>query len=259
MQINSAKKRSKFPFFFTLFLVFVSGGAGLYYTTDMRTKAEIASSEASKLQHYAKIVEINNEKFTIPSMDWFKNDAMWQLASKDSTLPIDFIPKLTAITTSKASDVGDISVQIAKPFASFVAAAARDGHELTVASAYRSAEAQQKLYDLYMTTRGQEFTVTHVAKPGTSEHQTGMAVDISTLTNGCLKDSDTCTLQPQDIAWVTENAPRFGFIQRYPIGKQSITGITGEEWHYRYVGVALAQFLTKHNLTLDEFVLQVTR
>ncbi|OYW42367.1 hypothetical protein B7Z28_01580 [Candidatus Saccharibacteria bacterium 32-45-3] len=125
-----------------------------------------------------------------------------------------------------------------------------------IASAYRSSADQKELYDLYMTTRGQAFTQQHVAEPGSSEHQTGMSIDVSTLTNTCLSDSDTCTLQPQDILWVEENAPRYGFIQRYPSGKQSITGINGEQWHYRYVGVALAQFLTKHKLTLDEFVEQ---
>lgn len=85
---------------------------------------------------------------------------------------------------------------------------------------------------------------------GCSEHETGLAVDIVATDNQRLDDTQEQT--PETI-WLHENCWRFGFILRYPAGKEDVTGIDYESWHYRYVGIEAARYLTEQQLTLDEF------
>ena len=84
-----------------------------------------------------------------------------------------------------------------------------------------------------------------------------MSVDLASASGQCEADSDDCALTQAAISWLSENAPRFGFIQRYPEGKQPITGVAFEPWHYRYVGVTLATAMSQSELTLDEVVEQI--
>ncbi len=204
-------------------------------------------------------VQAGDTRLTLPSYDLFKPGHLWTYVSKDRSLPGNFAPQLVDIPVphGDANSVMQVSTQIAQPLEKLFEAAKSDGVELMVSSAYRSIESQQKLYDGYMTERGQAYTISHVAKPGTSEHQSGLAIDISSASASCAANSDKCELNFVAIGWLAQNAPKFGFIQRYPMGKQSITGFSNEEWHYRYVGIPLARALSEANLTLDEFVTQV--
>ena len=85
-----------------------------------------------------------------------------------------------------------------------------------------------------------------VAKPGTSEHQLGLAVDIN--------QEGTRSTASQVYSWLEEHAWEYGFIQRYPEGKSQITGITNEPWHYRYVGNPAAEEITRQGITLEEYL-----
>ena len=95
-----------------------------------------------------------------------------------------------------------------------------------------------------------EETARWTMPPGCSEHETGLAVDIVATDNQRLDDTQEQT--PETI-WLHENCWRFGFILRYPAGKEDVTGIDYESWHYRYVGIEAARYLTEQQLTLDEF------
>lgn len=119
---------------------------------------------------------------------------------------------------------------------------------IKIISAYRSYQAQQILYDNYINKEGQKAADTYSAKPGHSEHQTGLAVDIY---NGIM--NYTNFNYTDEYKWISNNAHQYGFIIRYPKDKEHITGYKYEPWHLRYVGKELATYLYHHHLTLDEY------
>lgn len=201
--------------------------------------------------------EIGDATVSVPSWSLFHNGQIWSLVSSSHQLKLTFTPKLTETIVTHAPDATKISTQIHGPLTSMISQAKTEGVNLMLSSAYRSALDQQVLYSALLTLHGREYVQQYVAAPGASEHQTGLAVDIATLTHGCEIDANACSLDANGIAWLRAHAAEYGFIERYPSGKQSITGVAGEHWHYRYVGVPLAKALTSVNMTLDEFVEQV--
>ena len=136
--------------------------------------------------------------------------------------------------------------------------ARRVGMELVVCSAYRTLEQQQWLYDARVERAAAEGfpepsveAGRWVAKPNTSEHQTGLALDITAAQYRCLTEDQAQTPEQR---WLMDNAWRYGFILRYPQDKCAITGIGYEPWHYRYVGKAAAQEMTRLGLCLEEYL-----
>lgn len=120
-------------------------------------------------------------------------------------------------------------------------------------SGWRSKAEQQAIWDSSLRTDGRSFTEKYVALPGCSEHQTGLAIDLA------LNREPIDFIRPHfpysGICQIfRETAVRYGFIERYPAGKESITGIAHEPWHFRYVGAPHAQIMAVLNLTLEEYV-----
>lgn len=113
-------------------------------------------------------------------------------------------------------------------------------------SAYRSFSVQNTLYNNYKRRDGEEKADTYSARPGFSEHQTGLAIDVRSST---LNDN----LTNKDYEWMLNNSYKYGFIVRYPKGKQHITQFIEEPWHIRYLGVELATKVHDSNLTYDEY------
>ena len=133
----------------------------------------------------------------------------------------------------------------------FRAAEEEEGFRLTARSGYRSYKTQMNLYQLNVDSHGEEYAEMYSAKPGTSEHQTGLAMDITSKTvNNQLTEGFGETPEGN---WVAENCHRFGFILRYPVGKEDITGYNYEPWHLRYVGETLAGEIFRRGLTMEEF------
>lgn len=131
------------------------------------------------------------------------------------------------------------------------AAAKADGCSLSGVSGYRSYQRQKKIFINNILTKGKTHTLKYSAVPGTSEHQTGLVMDISSASlKYDLRDDFIDTPEGQ---WVAKNAHRFGFIVRYPNGKAEITGYSYEPWHIRYVGKPLAKYLYDNDLTLEEY------
>lgn len=128
------------------------------------------------------------------------------------------------------------------------AAAAVAGHtNMRISSGYRSYSTQQSLYNKYVRRDGAAAADRYSARPGYSEHQTGLAFDI--IKAGMTSDQPTL----DSWAWLAEHAHEYGFILRYPDGKESVTGYQSEPWHYRYVGVENAQKIHATGLTLEEY------
>ncbi len=118
-----------------------------------------------------------------------------------------------------------------------------------VLSGHRTIEYQQMLYDKELKRTGKTDS-DEVAKPGESEHHTGLVVDLATV------DSDTSDYFDGlgDYAWVNENCHKYGFIVRYPESKKDVTKIVYEPWHYRYVGKVHATVMKENNLCLEEYI-----
>lgn len=124
------------------------------------------------------------------------------------------------------------------------------GLPLIVDSAYRSGVYQQKVLDSVLKEKGED-AYKLVALPGTSEHQTGLAVDFAYYENGIYDDN--VKEDDKEAMWLKENAWKYGFILRYPKGKEDITGFNFEPWHFRFVGLELAKEIYTQDITLEEF------
>ena len=153
-----------------------------------------------------------------------------------------------------------VDSRIADAFNQMEAAADADGVDLLVCSAYRSHEKQtanfennvQELMDQgYSESEAREITATSIAVPGTSEHETGLAIDIVTPSYQMLDDGYADTAAAK---WLKNNAYKFGFILRYPKDKEDITKIIFEPWHYRYVGADYATQIMQSEICLEEFL-----
>ena len=134
--------------------------------------------------------------------------------------------------------------------------------DIVVTSGYRSYEYQQILFNTYMGNEQKKHpdwtaeqcraeVQTYSAFPGESEHQTGLCMDLISTGNVVL---DETFAENPAYAWLVENAHRFGFILRYPKGKETVTGYSYEPWHYRFVGAEAAASIREKGLTLEEYL-----
>lgn len=119
---------------------------------------------------------------------------------------------------------------------------------IQIISAYRSYDYQEELYERYLKNEKQEIVDTYSARPGFSEHHTGLAIDIDNTKLDFNKFYLT-----KEFIWMNNNAHKYGFILRYPKDKEKITGYKYEPWHYRYLGVEIASYIKENNLTYEEY------
>lgn len=124
------------------------------------------------------------------------------------------------------------------------------GLPIIVDSGYRSYNYQQVVLDALIKEKGDE-AFKLVALPGASEHQTGLAIDFAYYENGIYNDD--VKENDKEAIWLKNNAWKYGFILRYPKGKEDVTGYNFEPWHFRFVGLKLAKYLFKNDLTLEEY------
>ncbi len=174
------------------------------------------------------------------------------LASKTHPLPEGYEPSDLVGINVKVNKSGlSLRKEAAAAIEEMFAAASEDGITLVLGSSYRSAAYQEKLYNNYVAKDGEELASKYSSKPGQSEHQTGLAVDISDASGATYlsqKFKDT-----EEGKWLKDNAHRFGFIMRYPEGKEDITGYMFEPWHFRYVGIDYATKIYEADTTFEEY------
>lgn len=128
-------------------------------------------------------------------------------------------------------------------------AANEQGFYLMVTSSYRDYESQKEIYDYRVSTQGERKADETAARPGHSEHQTGLVIDMTSKTEP-LADSFS---NSEAYKWLKENAYKYGFIERYPEGKTYLTGYSPESWHWRYVGKEAAKLIHDEDITFDEY------
>ncbi len=165
-------------------------------------------------------------------------------------LPSDYEPE-DLVDVKNWYAYGDTPKLRKKAYESFISmfnAAKKENITIIINSAYRSYKKQEELYNQYLSQYGKEYTDAYAARPGHSEHQTGLTVDVTTYgSNGDNFD------KTEAFKWLQDNAHLYGFILRYPKGKEDITGYDYESWHYRYVGVDAATTIHDNDITFDEY------
>ena len=119
---------------------------------------------------------------------------------------------------------------------------------LMVNSSYRSYEDQEEIYNEFKKV-SLKYADSYAARPGYSEHQTGLAIDITSLEHPTANEFK----ESEEYKWLKENCHKYGFVLRYPEGKEHITGYSTESWHFRYVGEEAATQIYKENITFDEY------
>ena len=194
------------------------------------------------------------------SFELLKSDSEnWALALVNEGHPLDtsYEPaELTEIESERSVDS-----RIAEPLQKMLDDAAQEGLSMYVASAYRPYDKQREVFNAtmqdwinqgYSPLNSYDETKKSVAVPGTSEHATGLAVDIISSEYEELDDRQGDTDEQK---WLMEHCWEYGFILRYPEDKGDVTGIIYEPWHYRYVGETAAKEITEQGITLEEYVL----
>lgn len=132
-----------------------------------------------------------------------------------------------------------------------LAAASVAGYSLKILSGYRSYSYQANLYNSYVARDGKIAADTYSARPGFSEHQLGLAGDVGNSNGSC--DLETCFGDSAAGKWIASNAQNYGFIVRYPRGKELETGYQYEPWHLRYLGIDIAKSVYSSGETLDQY------
>lgn len=170
------------------------------------------------------------------------------IVNKNNKLTSDFIPNDLEIVDDTFSLEGRMLRKKAKDaFLDMAKQAKKEGYNIILVSAFRTYEYQEELYNNYKLEKGKNYADMCSARAGHSEHQTGLAIDVSD--NSLDYDNFEST---KEFNWMINNAYKYGFILRYPKGKFHITGFKYEPWHFRYVG-DIAKDIYESRLTLEEF------
>ena len=243
-----AKKRERKVSWFVLCclgLCLIGAGVGIFYLKPQWLPMNF--TEDKKVETTTpKKVEKKEEK---PKTD------LPQVSTKDWNLVLINRDNKLAELNPQLVDVEEIKVdsRIAEQTKQFLAAARAVAPEESLISGYRSVEEQTEIYNERVAQleatglpheEAERQAQAQVQVPGASEHQTGLAIDMS-APNG----------QSEEVAQqIIALAPQYGFVLRYPEGKNAITGVDYENWHFRYVGVENAQYMAKHQLVLEEYI-----
>jgi len=183
--------------------------------------------------------------------------AVW--VNKSRQLPADYVPADLAepqvrFPFSEKLEKRKMRKAAAAALERLFAAADKEGLKLYAVSGYRSYKTQAALFDAYVKRDGEAAAARYSARPGMSEHQTGLAMDVScAAADFKLEESFGETTEGK---WLAKHAPDYGFIIRYPKGTEKITGYQYEPWHIRYLGKELAQEVASQGITLDEYFSQ---
>ena len=186
-----------------------------------------------------KVINTVNEDYTI-------------LVNKTNVLRSNYTPKnLVKLNIEFLSDTSNearcMEKKAADSLEDLVTTAKKENIILIGSSAYRSYKSQLRILKEETDKKGVDYADKYVAKPGQSEHQSGLAVDVTNRVRCFDKTS-------KEAQWLANNAYKFGFILRYPDGKEDITGYNYEPWHIRYVGKDIAKEIYMKNITLEEYL-----
>ncbi len=228
-------------------IVIIVAGGGLavymYFSNQNKPSSQVVSQ--SKLQGFDK------SKYSVD-----EPGGLWWVVNKKRPLPDGYVPPNLVAPNMKLrwaaiAESMQVSSKIAPSLEAMYKAMKTAGFDVMLISGYRSFETQTDLYNRYVSKSGQEEADRLSARPGTSEHQTGLVVDIGRSDKEC--ELEQCFGTTPEGKWLAVHAHEYGFIVRYPEGKEAIVGYMYEPWHVRYVGTELATELYAEKLTMEEF------
>lgn len=173
----------------------------------------------------------------------------------DENYKPDDLSPIKYYASDRSADSRYMRQEAADHFHQLVEAAKAEGHEIVMTTAYRSYGFQSILYNNYVQKHGEEAANKFSAKPGQSEHQTGLCTDVSSPSVNYQLTTDYG--EAPEGKWLAEHAHEFGFIIRFPQGKEDITGYQYEPWHIRYVGQPAADEIYEKGITLEEYLGEV--
>ena len=195
-------------------------------------------------------IGIDNNFYTnIIKTDTSKNELM--LVNKYHILDKEYSPTLVNVDSKYGSGIADKTAY--EYFKKMVDAAKKDNINIYSVSFYRSYDNQNTLYNGYVKRDGVKEADTYSARPGHSEHQTGLSVDINTSARSSKFE------KTKEYEWLISNSYKYGFILRYPENKSYITGYIYEPWHYRYVGIENAMIIFQEQLTYEEYYVKYVK
>ncbi len=172
------------------------------------------------------------------------------LVNKNNKLSKNYVPEDLENINIKYSNEGKMLRKEAKEaFEKLSEDALKLGYKVIAVSGYRDYDYQDNLFNYYVDKYGEEYALSCSAKAGHSEHQTGLAVDVMG-SNNSYDDFE----MSDEFEWMSTNSYKYGFILRYPSGKENITGFKYEPWHYRYVGYDVAKYIYENNLVFEEYI-----
>ena len=222
-------------------------GLKYYDETKIDRYLNYMNSDKYSYEEVIRVVNTNNDlEYFTDAVSANLEDDLLILVNKYNVLDEDYKPDDLKKVNSNYSYWGELREEAADAFLTMAKAASKEGLKLINTSPFRSYELQTKLYEGYSKRDGKAAADRYSARPGFSEHQTGLATDIVTPTSTLNTFKDT-----KEFAWMQENSYTYGFIQRYPAGKTSITGVANDPWHYRYVGKDAAEAIHQSGMCLE--------
>lgn len=176
-------------------------------------------------------------------------DSLMVLVNKLNRLQSNYVPHdLEQISLNYATNNKFLRKEAKENFEKLSSDAKKIGYSIIAVSAYRDYDYQENLFNNYVKEKGENYALKCSAKAGHSEHQTGLSVDVM----GSNNDYDQFE-KSKEFDWMKNNSYKYGFILRYPKGKEYITGFKYEPWHYRYVGKDIASIIYTEGITLEEY------
>lgn len=230
------------------------GGLERKYKEQITTLKDKNEQLSGKIQGSVTEKEVNDNADVLSS----KKDG-WNLVLINEMHPLntEYKPQLAEIVEGKFVDE-----RILTDLSKMLEDAVGEGLDMYICSAYRDYETQREVFNTTMVDwinqgksplEAYEETKKSVAVPGTSEHASGLALDITSAQYGELDEKQADTVEAK---WLADNCWKYGFILRYPPEKSTITGIIFEPWHYRYVGKDVAKEIKEKDITLEEYLSQ---
>ena len=210
--------------------------------------------ESNKDLEYKEIItRVNSNldyEFYVDTNESDLSKGMYTLVNKYNYLKQDYVPDdLVSVTGIYARDSAKLVKVAYDNFVKMADAAREQDLTIKVTTGYRSYSFQSTLYNNYVKADGVKNADTYSARPGFSEHQLGYSADLTNAKNVSFDNFENT----KEYKWLQDNAYKYGFIMRFPKGKEYITGYQFESWHYRYVGEKIATYIHENDITYEEY------
>lgn len=232
-----------------LFILIIGGGAERIQSSAVEkprpVETEKPTFEPSPIPSPIPTIEPSPSPTPVP------DESLIRIVNKEHTLDPSYVPQDLVDVAVESENIQQLVKEAADALVRMFADAQADGIDLILVSGYRSYETEVQVHRSYVDLYGEEYASHLDCQPGRSEHQLGLAVDLGCLDGTCRLDQ--CFSNTTASTWLVNNAWQYGWILRYPEGKEDITGIMYSPWNYRYVGVEEAEKLHTSGMTMEEY------